>query len=283
MPTYSGYLFTGVPEYGKNADTLLVYTSDSSSGSFTVEEALGYTFPTKVTEYNIDSTKFYKIAYSNSTTGYLTPQSDAVDGSTILKSAPGLEISSTADGAPFATAQNVYDRSNMTEADVSTADVNYALSVARAFIDLKLSSISINRFSSFPTQTAQRKFNAMARLMRDAELNYALSLVYRHMADDKILTNLTANTKTSNSVSVGQTSIAGIEGGDSLTTANYFDALSIRYLGYATDLMNTLVPNYVPLRYSENGTGYVNRFISFSGDTATFNFAAGIILDRMDL
>jgi len=283
MAVYSGYFFTGVPEYDKDADLLLIYSCATSGGAFTLEETLGYDYPTKVTEYNVDESKWYKIAYSNSGTGFITPQSDAVNGANILKSAPSLEITSTADGSPYATSDDVYERSNMTAADVSVNDINYALAVARAYIDIKLSSLSINRFSVFPVQVAQRKFNAMIRLLKDVEINYALSLVYKHMADDRILSNITSNTQTSSSVSVGQTSIAGIEGPESISTATYLDALSVRYSAYASDLLNTMLPNYVPLRYAESGTGYVNRFISFAGDTARFNFAAGIILDRMDL
>jgi len=281
--TYSGYFFTGVPEYDKSADRILVYYADTVNGAYTLLSTEDYTYPTKVMEYEINEDKWYKIAYSNSTTGYTTPQSNAVPGSGVLKSAPNLEITSTADGASYATEIDVYARSNLTDNDISKTDVNYALSIARAYIDIKLSTMSINRYSAYGTSTASRKFNAQIKLLKDVEINYALGLVYRHMADDKVMENVTAGNSTSASVSVGQTSVGGIVESDSITTAQYFDALSARYSVYADNLLNTLLPNYVPLRYSENGTGYQNTFISFAGDKATFNFGTGIILDRMDL
>jgi hypothetical protein len=286
MATYSGYLMTGIP-VNTYVDKLNVYSSTTSSGIYTLDDVLDYSYPTKVTMYEVDESKWYKVQFASSDDGYITPVSEATAGSSILKTAPVLEISSSNDGAAFATVQNVYDRSNMTSADVPESDVSYALTIARSFIDMRLSTISMDRYRCFPQTVQTRKYNALLKLIKDVEINYTLSLVYKYMADDKILQNVTSNKKRSSSVSVGQTSIAGIEDGESLETATYFDALSTRHASYAAELLNSLMPNYVPLRYSENGTGYDmsshERIISYSNGQVSFDFSAGIILDRMEL
>jgi hypothetical protein len=282
MATYSGYLLTGVPD-NVNADQLLVASGLTSSGTFTLMATLDYTYPTKTTAFSIDESRWYKVAFKEVATSWQTPYSDPIDGAQILKNVPQLAITSTYDGISYATPQDVYDRANMTTADAALDDVAYAISVARAFIDIKLSTVSINRYSAFSTSVAQRKFNALTRLLKDVEINYALSLIYKNLADDAIMSNVRSGTKTSSSVSVGQTAIAGIEGSDTTQTAAYLDSLSVRYGNYASSLLDTLIPNYVPLRYSENGTGYNKNFLTFVGDQAFFNFADGAILDRMDL
>jgi hypothetical protein len=283
MATYSGYLLTGIPD-NANADQLLVASGLTSSGTFTLASTLAYTYPTKTTVYSIDEGRWYKVAFKHAATNWQTPYSNAIDGAQILNNVPQLSITSTYDGISYSTPQDVYDRANMTTTDAAQSDVSYAISVARAFIDIKMSTVSVNRYSNFSQNVAQKKFNGLLRLLKDVEINFALSLIYKNLADDAIMTNVKNGTKSSSSISVGQTSIAGIEGSDTIPTAQYLDQLSTRYANYATSLLDTLTPNYVPLRYSENGTGYRQAFITFATDgSATFNFADGIILDRMDL
>ncbi len=283
MSTYSGYLLTGVPD-NSNADQLLVASGLTSSGTFTLMATLDYIYPSKTTAFYIDDSKWYKIAFKESVSAWVTPYSEAVNGSQILKSGPSLAITSSFDGVSYSTAQDVYDRSNLTVTDVALNDVEYSISVARAFIDMKMSTLSLNRFSCFSNAVAVRKYNAILKLLKDVEINFALSLIYKNLADDAIMSHVTSGTKTSTNISVGQTSIGGIEGADTTTTSSYLDALSVRYGNYASSLLDTLTPNYVPMRYSEQGTGYRQSFITFSTDGAAyFSFADGIILDRMTL
>ena len=283
MATYSGYLLIGIPD-NSNADQLLVASGLTSSGTFTLMSTLEYIYPTKTQAFSIDESRWYKIAFKESATSWQTPYSDAIDGAQILKNVPQLAITSSYDGISYSTPQDVYDRANMTTADAALSDVSYAISVARAFIDIKMSTLSVNRYNNFSSNVAQKKFNALLRLLKDVEINFALSLIYKNLADDAIMANVRAGTKTSTNVSVGQTSIGGIEGSDTTQTAAYLDSLSVRYGNYASSLLDTLTPNYVPLRYSENGTGWRQEFITWNTDnSASFNFADGIILDRMDL
>jgi len=283
MATYSGYLMVGLPD-NPNATQLLVASGLTSSGTFTLASTLDYEYPTRTVGYSIDEDRWYKVAFQESATSWVTPYSDPIAGAQILKAIPSLAITSSYDGVSSATAQDVYDVSNMTSADASESDVNYALSMARSFIDLRMSSVDKERFDSFSCNVARRKYNAVLRLLKDVEINFALSLIYRNLADDAIMAKVTAGTKTSTSIAVGQTALGGITGSDTVDTATYLDALSTRYANYATSLLDTLTPNYVPLRYSENGTGYRLQFIKYSvNNTAYFNFADGIILDRMDL
>lgn len=283
MATYSGYLLTGIPD-NPNADQLLVASGLTSSGAFTLDNTLSYTYPTKTTPYSINESRWYKVAFKQASNSWQTPYSEAIDGAQILKNIPQLAITSTYDGISYSTPQDVYDRANLTIADTPINDVNYAISVARSFIDLRMSTLSVNRYSTFSQNVAQKKFNGLLKLLKDVEINFALSLIYKNLADDALMQKVRNGESTSTSVSVGQTSVAGIKAPGSTEISTYLDALSTRYASYATSLLDTLVPNYVPLRYSENGTGYRQTFISFATDgSATFNFADGIILDRMDL
>jgi len=289
MATYSGYLMTGVP-VNREVDILNVYSSATSSGTFALEEAMVYEYSTRVTNYSIDDSKFYKISYEDTSDGYVTPLSEATAGVTILEAAPILDITSSNDGASFASVQEVYDRSNITTADISETNVNYSLSVARAFIDMRLSTISIDRYRVFADSVQTRKYNASLRIIKDVEINYCLSLVYKYMADAAILEDTTSSssTSTATSIRIGQTTISDKDASgssDSIEAATNFDALSTRYAQYAETALDSLAPNYVPLRYAENGTGYdfgTSAIISYA-HSASFSFVGGIILDREEL
>jgi len=262
MATFSGYFLTGLPDNTK-ANQLLIYTGSTASGVFSLADTISYSYPNKTTAYTIDDTLFYKVAFSESATGWQSPQSEAIAGSQILGSAPSLAITSGSDGATYSTVDDVYAISNLTQEQVPAADVEYAITIARSFIDLKTSSLSINRFSAFGNEVAKKKYNATLKILKDVEINFALSLIYRNLADDAIMNNITEGIGSSSSISVGQTSIGGIESSDSTTIATYLDSLSARYSAYATSLLDTIIPNYVPLRYSESGTGYVNQWRSY--------------------
>ena len=257
MATFSGYFLVGIPDNIKS-DKINVYTSTTSSGVFSLDNTINYTYPEKTVEYVIDEDKFYKISFSETSTGWLSPLSEIIYGSKIQTSTPPVTITSGSDGSSFATTDDVYELTKLTETDASVKDVKYALTMARAFIDLKTSNLSIFRFNSFDANTAKKKYNATIRILKDVEINYAASLIYRDLADNAILQNVIDGKSTSQSISVGATSIGGIEDSSSTTIANYLDALSTRYASYAFGLLNSVMPNYVPLRYSENGTGYKN-------------------------
>ena len=259
MSTFSGYFLVGIPDNIKS-DKINVYTSTTSSGVFSLESTVSYSYPNKTIEYVIDEDKFYKISFTEESTGWLSPLSEVIYGSKIQNTVPPVTITSSTDGASFSTPDDVYELTKLTETDVSQKDVQYALTMARAYIDLKTTNLSIFRFSSFDTNTAKKKYNATIRILKDVEINYAASLIYRDLADNAILKNVLDGKSTSQSISVGATSIGGIEDSSSTTIANYLDALSTRYASYAFGLLNSVMPNYTPLRYSENGTGYISRW-----------------------
>lgn len=262
MATFSGYFLTGLPA-NNNADQLKVYSCATSSGTFTLVDTLSYIYPSETTAYTVDDTLYYKVAFAYSVDGWASPQSDAIAGSQIQTSAPSVAITSSFDGATYSSTDDVYAVTNLTSTQIPVDDVKYALGIARSFIDLKTSNLGIERFAAFGDYVARKKYNAVLKILKDIEINYAASLVYRNMADDAIMQNIVDGKSSSQSISVGSTSIGGVESSDSTTMANYLDALSMRYSTYATSLLNSILPNYVPLRYSENGTGFINQWWSY--------------------
>lgn len=262
MATYQGYLLISLPD-NTNADNVLVYSSATSSGVFTLANTLDYVYPNKTVEYTVDDTLFYKVAFSESATSWVSALSSVIAGSKVLETAPSIAITSSYDGVSYSTPDDVYAVSNLTTEDVSNDDVIYAIATARAFIDLKTSSLSINRFNAFSNGVAKKKYNATLKILKDVEINFAISLIYRDMANKKIIEKVRNNTSSSTSISIGQTYINESQPADSVDIANYLDSLSSRYSTYALGLLDTVIPNYVPLRYSEHDTGYVNSWHSY--------------------
>ena len=280
MAEYKGFLVTGVP-VDTTSDQLLVQSSATISGVYTLDNTLTYSYGSRTTEYTIDEDKYYKVAFNSTENSAATPYSEPKAGSVILETAPILQISSLNDGVPFSTSDDVYARGNLTSSDVSESDVDYALVISRAFIDLRLNNIHPDLYNAYNNEVKYRKYNALLRLIKDVEINYSLSILYRHLADDKIMENTRNNVQTSENVSVGQTAIGGIEDPKSIDTARYFDALASRYMNAAMTLFNTLLPNYVPLHYTRDAS--FSGFISRTNGTVSFDFSTGIILDREDL
>lgn len=282
MATYSGNLTFTLP-FDIDCDQVLVYTAATESGSYTLASTEDYSYPDKYINYVIDDTIWYKIAFHNSEDGRSTPQSDAISGSGFLYTKPLAAFSDRNDGAPFASVEDVYRISHLTEDNVSRTEITYAISVARAYIDNIMSTTGLDRYNFiWDDSPSRRKYNANILLTKEVEINLATSIVYRNLADDAILKNTITNTKTSSSVSVGQTALGGITGADSIDTATYLDSLSQRFSNYANNLLATILPTYVPVRYGENGTGRksVGTAFSIQYGRTNFSFSEGIWLDR---
>jgi hypothetical protein len=281
MSTYSGNISFSLPN-DTEANELLVYSGVTESGAFSLADTIDYTYPTVYTSFIIDDSRWYKIAFNNTNTGITTPISEPVSGSGYIGSRPVVTFGDGNDGVAFASIDDVYRNAHLTESNVSRREVQYCIEVARAHIDNLTSTNGLDRYSFVWDHTpARRKYNAKIKLLKEVEINLATSMIYKNLADDAILKNSITNTKTSSSVAVGQTSIGGITGSDSIDTASYLDQLSTRYANYATGILSTVLPTYIPLRYSESGTG--NGFVSYVMGAPTFSFSDGLILDRMDI
>src|SRR5574343_242292 len=259
MASYSGNITFSLPN-DINSNQILIHSSTTESGVYSLDTTKTYSYLVAYLPFVIDDSKWYKIAFKNSSTGTQSPFSDALSGSGYLASKPTFSLSDKEDGVAFATVNDVYRKSHLTTSNVSQDEVQYCIDTARAYIDNLTSTSNIDRYNVvWEDSPSRRKYNATLKLFKEIEINLATSIVYKNLADDKLLQNSISNTKTSTSVSVGQTSIGGISGPDSVDTVAFLDSLSQRYANYANSLLSTILPTYVPIRCSENGTGYGNR------------------------
>lgn len=188
MATQSGVFTFGLPE-DENSDQLLIYSSITETGSYALDATVSYEYGTASYEYDsLDDTKWYKIKFNNSVDGEAGPLSDAVYGGNFSKASPFLAVSTTTDGANYATTDDVYDYSSLTAQDVTAARVSQALRRARALVDLRTADLDLDRFThTFDTDVARKKHNATLRVLKEAEINIALGMVYRGLSDDLIV------------------------------------------------------------------------------------------------
>lgn len=213
------------------ADRIDIYTSSSENGTYTVIYSTSYEYGTTYLVYpNLDTTKWYKLLFINTGTGYAGPASEAVFGGTYDAAAPFVAISTTWDGANYATTQDVYDYADLTSEDMSTSKVSKALKRARAEIDYRTSELGIDRFENLDSDTARRKFNASLVILKEAEICLALHQIYTNLSDNLIIRNMRDGTGSiAGSISIGGTSISGDSLAERDTNIAYIATLAERY------------------------------------------------------
>ena len=232
-----------------DSDLLELHVSPTKDGNYSLVEQAEYEYG--VTRYeptSLDDTYWYKIRFVNADEGRVGPFSEPVWGGTWSSSAPFLAVSSTTDGANYATTQDVYDYSGLTAEDISSSRVSAALRRARAVIDYRTSEMEFARFDQFDTDTARRKYNASLRILKEAEINIALGNLYQNMSDDRIIANTREGASASSgSISIGDTSISGDDIGDRSESIIFLATLSTRYFGQGELLLSSLDTNSVKL------------------------------------
>lgn len=213
------------------ADRIDVYTSAAENGTYTIIYSTVYEYGQTHLVYSaLDDTKWYKLLFVNSQTGFTGPPSDAVYGGTYNAAAPFVAISTTWDGANYATTQDVYDYADLTSEDVSTNKVSKALKRARAEIDYRTSELGLDRFENLDSDTARRKFNASLVILKEAEICLALHQIYTNLSDNLIIKNMRDGTGSiAGSISIGGTSISGDSLAERDTNIVYIATLAERY------------------------------------------------------
>lgn len=234
----------------KDVDQLVIQSSLTETGNYTDETTVPYEYGEVSYEYsNLDITKWYRIQFVNSVASESGPYSAAVYGGDINNSNPFLAIGSETEGANYASIMDVYDCSGLTPEDIASTRVSKALRSARAFIDLKTADMDIDRFkNNFSDNISVRKYNASLRVLKEAEINLAMSNVYKELSDNQIIERLRSGEDITN-VSLGGSNI-GIEGNSgNATLMDSLLVLSDNYRDVALSLIKTLAPSSVSIRY----------------------------------
>lgn len=248
MTTQSAVIAFSLPE-DANSDYMYIYSSSTEDGSYSLATSVSYEYGTTKYEYDsLNDTLWYKIRFYNSSDNEFGPYSDPVYGGDFEAAAPFLAVSTTTDGANYANATDVYRYSHLTSEDVSISEVSRALKSARARIDYRTAEMGLSRFEIFDTETARRKYNATLRLIKEAEINIALSVIYTNLSDDLIIENMRGSSGSeAGTVTIGSTSVSG----DSLAERNestlYLAALAARYAAQGEDILSSLDTNSVRL------------------------------------
>jgi len=275
MATITAVFLYGIPD-DKDTDVVRILESSTEAGTYTTVSSEAYVYGQKATEYDAaDSTKWYKIQFYSSTTNVAGPISDPVYGGDYDKSKPFFAISTSFDGAGYATVAELMEQSKLGPQDVSSANCAKALKVSRAYLDLIMDSQGVNKYSRhFVMDDARRKYNAQLELIKQVEIKFALSMLYKDLADDKVM-NVIRDPKTKfDSVSIGQTSLSQTESNE-LKFAEFLDTQSQRYNSQATALLQTLLPTSIPVSYGEvqtrmtplEWTAFAGSYISKSAES----------------
>lgn len=257
MATQSAVLTFALPE-DESSDQLLIKESTTKDGIYSTVETASYEYGTAQYEFDsLDDTKWYKIQFNNTADSETGPESDPVYGGMFSNASPFLAVSTSTDGANYATTENVFEYSTLTTSDVTAARVSQALRRARAVIDLKTSDLNLNRFTkTFNTDTSRKKFNATLRIVKEAEINIALGNVYRGLSDDLVVARLrdaiSGADVSSTSVSIGQTSLSGKSGLANPQHMVELNALANRYLSIGAAMLNSLQPPSIRLHATDD-------------------------------
>lgn len=248
MATQSAVITFSLPE-DLDSDQLLILASATKDGAYSTVETVNYGYGETSYEFDdLDDTLWYKIQFRNSADNENGPISEAVYGGTFSAAAPFLAVSTTTDGANYATTQDLYDYSGLTAQDVSQSRVSNALRRARAVLDYRTAEMGLDRFEVFDTETARRKYNASLRILKEAEINMALGNLYTNMSDDLIIDNIREGEgAASGSISIGSTSVSGDTLAERSENILYLATLANRYFSQGELLLASLDTNSIKL------------------------------------
>lgn len=226
-----------------------LYEGVSKDGTYSLKVTSPYEYGiTSFYATELDDTKWYKIQFINVADNTKGPISEPVFAGTYIAAAPFLAVSSTTDGANYATVQDVYDYANLTPEDIATSRVSAALRRARATIDFRTSEMDYARFNDYDSDTARRKYNASLRIIKEAEINIALGNLYQNLSDDRIIQNMRENSSSKvGSISIGDTTIGGDDLADRNESILFLATLSSRYFAQGEILLSSLDTNSVKL------------------------------------
>jgi hypothetical protein len=251
MATVSAVFTFALPE-DTGTNELRIYQSLTETGTYALATTFNYTYGYRTQEYDsTDTTKWYKIQFYNSNDDEAGPMSDPVYGGDFgTRDTPFLALSSTFDGAAYASATEVYNLTMLTTTDIAVSEVQRILRSTRAYIDLRLSETGVEKYRKYwGVDVSRRKYNAQLRVIKDVEINLAASVIFRTLSDKQQMNVVRGLISGRSSVSIGATTIAGSDPG---VIAGTLTSLSIRYAQMAAALFNSIIPATIPLSYSDN-------------------------------
>lgn len=248
MAIQSGVFTFSLPE-DSNSDYFIIAQSATKEGAYSTAATVDYQYGTTKYEYDqMDDSLWYKIKFWNSQDNEYGPISEAVYGGDFSAAAPFLAVSTTTDGANYATTQDVYDYSHLSSEDVTQTEVSRALRQARARIDYRTAEMGLSRFEVFDSDTSRRKYNATLRLIKEAEINMSLSVIYTNLSDDFIIRSMRGGSDSgAGPVSIGNTSISGDKLAERNESTLYLAALAGRYAAMGEEILASLDTNSVRL------------------------------------
>jgi len=237
-----------------DSNYLQIWSAATKDGVYSqVGSDIAYSYGTTTYEFTtLSTTTWYKIRFYNLSETAYGPYSEPVYGGDWEESTqPFLAVSTTSDGANYATIQDVFDYSGLTSSDVPEARVSQALRRSRAIVDLKTADMGIDRFMySFSSDTSRRKYNAALRVIKEAETCFALGMVYRGLSDDEVIDGIRSTEKLG-SVAVGSTSITVDRSKKGIENSAYFSRLAQKYTLVGVSMLELLSPTSIPLTWQE--------------------------------
>jgi len=253
MASTNNATFTfSVPE-DTGSDYLKLYSCATEDGSYSqVGADIAYSYGETTYEYeDMSATTWYKIRFYNSADDQLGPYSEAVyGGNWSSNTKPFLAVSTTTDGANYASIQEVRDFSGLDTDTVSNDRVSQALRRARAIVDIKTDDMGVDRFSNFETDVQRKKYNASLRIIKEAEINYTLGMIYRGMVDDIIIAGVNGISAPT-SITIGQTSINTEDSSIDSNSYRQLERLSVLYTQRATTLLSMIQPSSINITYRD--------------------------------
>ena len=265
----------------RTTDFLEIHISTTEDGTYTLDDTIDYKYGITSMDVELDETGWYKISLVSSSTGWSSPLSDPIFGGDFaIRTSPFLAISTTFDGANYASVSELYEISGISQEECAVNVVQRILRSTRAYIDVRLDELNLNSYRfKFSEGVARRKFNGHLRVTRDIEINLAISTIMSKLATDAELelvrraadptipefeedTTAAGGDGDIRSVSIGPASATyetdstrtrRIEHDETkftqriLTRISVFNEQSIRYQQRAMDLWASIMPNTVDL------------------------------------
>lgn len=171
-----------------DSDKIQLWESSIETGTFTLDTTLNYSYGARATEVDsINTEMYYKIRFRNSEEGTNSAFSDVFFGGNTDEREPFATVSTSFDGAGYGTVSGVYATSNLSTSFVPVGDVQKALKISRAYIDIRTGDQGPNKYArDWGTDITRRKYNAQLEMIKACEENYALAIIYRNLADDQM-------------------------------------------------------------------------------------------------
>jgi len=256
MATKHAVFTFALPE-DPDSNFLRIYDADTETGAYTqVGVDITYDYGTISYEFeDLNESKWYKIQFYESVDDQLGPLSEAVDGANFSdRGSLFLAISTSTDGANYASTDDVYEYSGLLTTDVESTRVSQALRRSRSIIDLRTAEMGLDRFlNTFSTSVSRKKYNASLRVLKEAEICFALSMVYSGLSDDKIMEGIRGENAVIENVSIGESSISQDTGAMGSRSYTYFSALSLKYGNIGTSLLAMLESSSIIMTSKEPG------------------------------